>query len=92
MSALICKTFYVSGHVQGVGFRFFIFSYAQKKGLTGTVQNLDDGRVKIIACGSENQLSEFINDLNNNAPRMASISHIESYDSPALSQNKFTIL
>lgn len=41
----------VSGHVQGVGYRAFIRSNAADLGVTGTVENLADGRVEVVAEG-----------------------------------------
>jgi acylphosphatase len=52
------KRFFVSGTVQGVGFRYFTKRAADWLGLTGYVRNLDDGRVEIYAVGSRVQLGE----------------------------------
>jgi acylphosphatase len=49
----------VKGRVQGVGFRYWVLSHAQRLGLTGWVRNLRDGRVELEAQGSEDQLFEF---------------------------------
>ena len=43
----IRKHMIFSGEVQGVGFRYRAFVYAQELGLTGWVINLDDGRVEM---------------------------------------------
>ncbi len=42
---------WVDGHVQGVGFRWWVLVQAQRLGLTGSATNLDDGRVEIDAQG-----------------------------------------
>ena len=52
---------YYSGAVHGVGFRFAAESAASSLGLTGWVKNLRDGRVEVIAEGSEAALNEFLN-------------------------------
>ena len=46
-------TAWVAGRVQGVGFRWWVRSRALELGLTGLAENLDDGRVKVIAEGTE---------------------------------------
>ena len=40
---------FVSGKVQGVGFRWWCAGTAKPMGLTGYAENLDDGRVKVVA-------------------------------------------
>ncbi len=42
----------VTGHVQGVGFRWSCVQLAQQLQLTGTVKNLVDGRVEIHVTGN----------------------------------------
>jgi acylphosphatase len=51
---------FVSGYVQGVGFRQFVKSNARKLGLTGWVRNLSDGRVEAVFLGEQNTLEEMI--------------------------------
>lgn len=46
-------TVHVSGQVQGVGFRWWTRSRALELGLRGTVTNLADGRVEVVAEGGE---------------------------------------
>jgi len=43
----------VSGNIQNVGYRAKVIAFARAFELAGFVQNLDDGRVKIIAEGEE---------------------------------------
>ena len=52
-------TAYVSGTVQKVGYRARVMDFAKMLGLSGTVENLDDGRVKIVAEGDEDKLKWF---------------------------------
>ncbi|MDQ1283292.1 MAG: hypothetical protein QG666_1084 [Euryarchaeota archaeon] len=49
-------TAYVSGKVQKTGFRARVLAIARDFGLKGYVQNLDDGRVKVIAEGETGDL------------------------------------
>ncbi len=60
----------LSGHVQGVGFRPFIYRLANTHGLTGQVQNRL-GEVEIIACGSRGAVQRFQRDLISRAPPLS---------------------
>ncbi len=48
-----------SGRVQGVGFRYAVKTVVTGFEVTGTVRNLDDGRVELIAEGTQSELEEF---------------------------------
>lgn len=50
----------VYGDVQGVFFRRFVKESAEKRKLVGSVKNLPDGTVEVIAEGDEAALSEFL--------------------------------
>ena len=52
------RKYFVSGSVQGVGYRYFTQRAAQKMKLTGYVRNLRDGRVEVFAMGTAQQLTE----------------------------------
>lgn len=54
----LTRRYVVRGHVQGVGFRGFAWRRAQEIGVTGTVRNLDDGTVEVIANGTKAQLDD----------------------------------
>ena len=43
----------VSGHVQGVGYRWFVRQQAASSGLAGSARNLPDGRVEVVLEGPE---------------------------------------
>jgi acylphosphatase len=53
------RRYFVSGSVQGVGFRYFAQTVAEKLHLSGFVRNLHDGRVEALACGTAKQLEDF---------------------------------
>lgn len=57
----------VKGNVQGVGFRAMTRHYATNMGITGTVRNLTDGTVEIIAHGSKERLEELMQRLKEEA-------------------------
>lgn len=50
---MICRRFVISGRVQGVWFRASTREQAEQLGLAGHAVNLPDGRVEVVACGSE---------------------------------------
>jgi acylphosphatase len=54
---------FVSGTVQMTGFRAKVVNLANFLGLVGFVQNLPDGRVKVVAVGDDSTLERFLNDL-----------------------------
>ena len=60
---LHAKHFWISGAVQGVGFRYFAVRAAQRLGLAGYTRNLRDGRVEVYAVGDEQQLVSLHADL-----------------------------
>ena len=47
---------YYSGQVQGVGFRYAVRTLVNGFEVTGTVRNLDDGRVELVAEGARAEL------------------------------------
>jgi len=51
---------FISGFVQGVGFRYFAWYRAQKLGISGFVRNTEDDCVEIAAEGEEESLNEFL--------------------------------
>jgi acylphosphatase len=49
-----------SGRVQGVGFRATVRHLACGYDVTGTVRNLPDGRVELVAEGAKSELKAFL--------------------------------
>jgi acylphosphatase len=72
----IARRFFVSGEVQGVGFRFFAQRAAARHQVVGYVKNLDDGRVEAFAEGPAKNVEAFKNDLAT-GPRFSSVDHLE---------------
>jgi acylphosphatase len=50
----------VKGRVQGVGFRYYIVSHAERLGLTGWVSNEQDGSVHCVAEGPRPDLERLL--------------------------------
>jgi len=78
--AKIAKRYFVSGIVQGVGFRYFAQDAAEKLRVSGFVRNLRDGRVEAYVVGTAQQHAEFRAMLDR-GPRFSSVSEI--HEEPA---------
>jgi len=63
----------VTGIVQGVGFRPFIYRTAVQNGLNGCVRNRGDAGVEIILEGKEHAITKFMRDLTWKKPPLAQI-------------------
>lgn len=73
---------FVGGRVQGVAYRFFAEKYAARLDVSGWVRNLPDGRVEILAEGSEAHIETFLNRLRD-GPGLARIDSFEVLREPA---------
>jgi hydrogenase maturation protein HypF len=67
----------VSGIVQGVGFRPFVYRIAVKHGLVGSVRNRGDAGVEIIVEGTEPHIKQFLEDLRTKTPPIAQIYELD---------------
>ena len=67
----------VSGHVQGVGYRWFVRQAAQAAGLSGSATNLPDGRVEVVLEGPDDAVASVVGALD--GPRApGSVSRVDS--------------
>ncbi|MEM9915200.1 MAG: acylphosphatase [Planctomycetota bacterium] len=57
---MIRETIHYTGQVQGVGFRYTTASVAKNFAVAGSVKNLPDGRVKLVAEGETEQVTAFV--------------------------------
>jgi len=73
--AKAARMYYVSGTVQGVGYRYFAQTAALRLGMAGYVKNLGDGRVEVYAVGSAAQLLALKQELER-GPRAASVDEV----------------
>lgn len=80
----------VSGIVQGVGFRPFVFNLATSLELKGWVNNNSEG-VYIDLQGTEEALENFTYNLKNNAPPLSYIDNIEIEEKELLNYTEFSI-
>lgn len=62
----------ISGQVQGVGFRPFVYGLAKSFSLTGTVSNNEEG-VVIFVTGPKDSIQQFFNKLLKNPPPVSKI-------------------
>jgi acylphosphatase len=86
------KRFFVSGRVQGVGFRFFAERTAASLGVGGYVRNLYDGRVEVYAIGNAEQM-DALRDALRRGPRIAGVDRVDEKDAEILREyaNAFSI-
>ncbi len=80
---------FISGRVQGVGFRYFTFKLAKELGVKGYVKNLPDGRVYVYAVADEMTLEKFISSLP--TYRNAIVRSVEVRDAEVKSFNAFEV-
>ncbi|QPJ61592.1 MAG: carbamoyltransferase HypF [Candidatus Nitronauta litoralis] len=80
----------LSGLLQGVGFRPFIFGLAEAHSLKGWVQNTREG-IAIEIEGSEKSLGDFLNSLKENPPPHSKIDEIETCLLPSINYSTFII-
>ena len=81
---------YVSGKVQGVGFRACVRAVAGGLSLTGEVENLDDGRVHFLATGDSASIDKLISSIRE-CPR-ALVKSVDSKEVPLRSFEGFNIV
>lgn len=80
------RTYYFSGRVQGVGFRYTTHHIARGHPVTGYVRNLPDGRVELVMEGEEKDMDAVVVSLKREMDR-----HIQRVDfSNGKPTNEFT--
>ncbi|WNY69069.1 acylphosphatase [Borreliella lusitaniae] len=71
------QQYFISGKVQGVGFRLFTQQIANNMRLNGFVKNLNDGRVEIVVFFKTKEQIKKFEKLLNNGNKYANIENIE---------------
>ena len=74
-----CMKCYVSGKVQGVWFRASAKEEAEQLSIKGWAKNLADGRVEVVACGTNENLELFYHWLKQ-GPRLAEVMNVTRED------------
>jgi acylphosphatase len=81
---------FISGRVQGVGYRFSTQDAATEFGVTGWVRNLPDGRVEAVFEGTEAQVKQML-DWCQQGPRGAIVKGVEVQSEAVEGLNGFEI-
>ncbi len=72
---LVAAEIFVSGMVQGVGYRFFTQRVAEELKMSGWVRNLPDGRVQVEVEGLRPRIEELLARLRV-GPRLSSVTDV----------------
>jgi acylphosphatase len=72
----VARKFFISGFVQGVGYRFFAQRAAARHQVSGYVRNLEDGRVEALAEGKAEAVEGFKHELLT-GPTFSKVEYIE---------------
>lgn len=80
----------ITGVVQGIGFRPFIYNLARSHGLRGWVLNNEKG-VLIDAEGEDGNLDRFLKDIPRRAPSLSKIESLDVRFAPPLGYSRFEI-
>ena len=87
---IAARSIHVSGVVQGVGFRPFVYRLARANTLGGWVRNQETG-VEIHLEGREHALEQFLRDLGEQPPPAAQITAIQVHPAEPSGITEFTI-
>ena len=88
--AEVCRRALVEGKVQGVWFRGATREQARKLGVTGWANNLPDGRVEVVMCGSAQAVARLQQWLYEGPP-LARVTGVEVTDDEWQDFSGFTI-
>ena len=80
----------VSGHVQGVGYRWFVRQQAGERGLAGSATNLPDGRVAVVLEGPADDVRAVLAALDG-AGAPGSVTAVDVRDEPERGLSAFTV-
>ena len=89
---MLARRYFISGDVQGVGFRYFVLRQAQRlQNVKGFVRNLRDGRVEVYAEADEQQIQNLESALRS-GPSGSTVNRVETQEeNPAGQYQDFRI-
>jgi len=80
----------VEGHVQGVGYRWYVRQAATVRGLAGSATNLADGRVEVVLEGPADDVAAVLTELSGpQAP--GSVTGVQHRDDVVQGASGFTV-
>ena len=85
----VCREAWISGRVQGVGYRAFVRSAARQHGVSGWARNLHDGRVHVLLCGDAMAVAAVERCLHD-GPRWSTVSTVDARDAQDPNLDEFT--
>lgn len=86
---MAAQRIYVSGKVQGVGYRDWLIRRAQEMGVIGWVRNLRDGRVEVLAMGDDATLARLA-ELCRSGPSQARVEAVDAQPDQGQAVKGFT--
>jgi len=78
---VVSRQFLIAGRVQGVGYRYFVLRAAARHEILGTVRNLSDGSVEVVAEGDRTAMDLFKMELAT-GPSLARVTSLDETDVP----------
>ena len=88
---MTAKRFIISGQVQGVGYRYFASRAAETCGVAGTVRNLPDGTVEVLAEGEPSSIAAFRAELER-GPRYGHVDRVVEEPAPIAGHTDFRVV
>jgi acylphosphatase len=87
-----CIKGYVSGRVQGVGFRYFVKRHADTEAVIGYAKNLRDGRVEFLLQGEKSAVLSVLDKIHI-GPSYSQVNEVKFEEAQAgeISHNFYTI-
>jgi acylphosphatase len=87
----VARRYIISGRVQGVGFRYFTETTAQREGVAGWVRNLPDRSVEVVAEGDADAVERFERAVRHGPPG-ARVDHVHvDANYPVANETEFSI-